>query len=965
MGNSKSKKVQKEPDKFFERARWKEQRNEEKKKRNANPVNKRTAVKDPPVSPTAALNGPTLGNSPLPASSHVRSYDEEALDRMRYQLNHDSDAFLLNNILLSVQFLENYEREVQAIKSNPISERQHIMDEAMVRRHKHVFFGDRLQECVQDYVCYTKNRDHLEPLAPPRLYIIYDNVEASEPGDTSDYCAVLDAPFYKLGIEDSKEPGYVKLKKLEVLESSLSKEADSINTKNIPSDDSIYTDSEKESNASDTMPYPRKVRELKEKMQVRLNTELDIANGSPFSDEDLNNKISRKSLLTSTNLEQQQSEVNKSINLTIQESKARKSILKNANDSKSNTENHIAAFENLQIFDDTETSGYRSNSSRQTESSETESDYGYSTITDLTTPKKVELSLRSKDSASTGVLPDECWLTINEKTFDWSDDDEEEEVETASKISLNRNLYETHHYLNSVAFMNNFVDNFIISLGSGLGFPQDSINNALTQGASVYCSSLRNGLKTCYEIYPALLAAWPNAANQWIIRERKIIQNPRTNFSYQWPTKYMVSKALGFGCLLVPVGFRPKRGLNPDQKLQWRVIFPAAERYLESCLAHSHMRCYLFMLTLHKAFMENETSKIGVDASHIKNHLFWQCEDNYAKWPEDRLGETLRLFLRSFYTHFGRSRLPNYFIENCNEFKSVPKPLLLKVQRKLADILEAPVMHLLYALNKIKYIKKDFYPAFDCQRLYHILTCKNPLRIINPQLPLNMNPSSYSSDSEDENIQNIWDKAKIHDKHYQWKKERQRQIKERRRANLVNKKSGKVSGKENVHTEINKTIILPTKMETERRRLVFEFFIPHFIAMARSSEKFDAIRQAVIYLEQARRLCILLRGEPAGEATANEYIHVIRDKLADCQRKLANQVGYKVSVREKRNHERSVHSNVMRKHRPKYEHIINQDSPTYNSGIAPFTFVDIHVDSSANQDVKSFVEIEGLEESKL
>ncbi|XP_050664292.1 uncharacterized protein LOC126964972 [Leptidea sinapis] len=955
MGNTKSKKAQKEPDRFFERERWKEQRKEEKKKKHANPVNKRTAVKEPPINPAAAMSGPTLRASPLPPPSLVRSYDEEALDRMRHQLNHDSDAFLLNNILLSVQFFENYERELQTVKDNPITKRQHTMDAAMVQRHKHVFFADRLQECVQECVGYQRQRDLLEPLAAPRLFIIYDNVEASEPGDTSDYCAVLDAPFYKLRVEDCKEPGYIKLKKLEVLESAHHKDIDVSNTH---SDDSIYTDSEKESNASDDSLYVGDTGEL----TCRPNAKGKIPNDKI---ENRSRYLNLNSISTelSVNINSETHSCSTSVEHSLDRSrtKPRKSILKKSTNDIKNERNKSS--ENIHIADDTETSGYRSNSSRQTESSETESDYGYSTITEVTTPKKIELSYQSKDSASSGVLPDECWITMNEKTFNWSDD-EEEENDASSNLSISKNLYESHQYLNSVSFMNNFVDNFIISLGSGLGFQQDVIKNALTQGASVYCDNLRNGSKTSYEVYPALLAAWPNAANQWIIRERKIIQNPRTNFSYQWPTKHMVNKAIGFGCLLIPVGFRPKRGLNPDQKLQWRIIFPAAERYLESCLAHSHMRCYLFALALHKTFIENETSKIGIDASHIKNHLFWECEDNYAKWPEDRLGETLRLFLRRFYVYFGQSRFPNYFIENCNEFKCIPKPLLLKVQRKLADILEAPVMHVLYAIEKLKYIKKDFYPTFDCRKLYEILTCKNPLRIINPHLPIISTNCDESSDSdEDEHINNIWDKAKATDKQYQWKKERQRQIKERRKANLNNKKTGKNTGKE--HIEMNKNIIIPTKMETERRRLVLELFIPHFIAMARSSEKFGTIRQAVIYLEQAKRLCILLSEEPAGDVTAHEYLDVIRDKLADCQRMLAKQVGYKVSVRDKLSHDRITDSNVIRKHRPKYEHIMSQDSPTESIGIAPFTFVDVHSDNTKKSNVKSYFDIVETEESKL
>lgn len=108
MGNAKSKKGQKEPDKFFERERWKEQKREEKRKKIVNHANRRAATKDAPVPPAVLAVPP--GPSPAPTPAHIRSYDEEALTRMRWQLQNDSDAFILNNILLSVQFFENYER---------------------------------------------------------------------------------------------------------------------------------------------------------------------------------------------------------------------------------------------------------------------------------------------------------------------------------------------------------------------------------------------------------------------------------------------------------------------------------------------------------------------------------------------------------------------------------------------------------------------------------------------------------------------------------------------------------------------------------------------------------------------------------------------------------------------------------------------------------------------------------------
>ncbi|XP_063378074.1 uncharacterized protein LOC134665156 [Cydia fagiglandana] len=999
MGNSKSvKKSQKEPDKFFEREKWREQKREERRKKNANPGNRRFATKEGPVPTTMQLaSAPraSTGHAPGPAPAHVRSYDDEALDHMRYQLQNDSEAFLLNNILLSVQFFENFEREMYQIKNNPMSEREHGIDEAMVRHHKHVFFADRLQECVQEHVYYRKQRGHREPLLAPRLYVIYDNIEAREPGDTSDYSAVLDAPFYKLRVEDCREPGYVKLKKLEVLESCLSKEAQEEEHRDsfMNSDDSLYTDSEKESNGSDDAPSVGKGEELLQKLKNKIeskNASTFIIPNAKINQHIVNDTGRRRSgpikpITSSGNISNM-----KAIKLTTQslleevetenifkaenkdketnEIKGRKSILKTSR-SLSGPVKDIKGIGNPirldnTIAEDTETSGYRSTSSSRQEY-ENDSDYGYATIKESTTPKKVEITSQSNYALSSGVVPDECWTSVQIRSFEnWSEDEDEEIDDADSKLSPCRNLFETHHYLKSTSFMANFVDNFMIKLGSSLGLTPDSVNNAMTQGASIYCDMIKNGVKMSYEVFPALFTSWPNAANRWIIRERRRVINPRTNFAYQWPSKNVVNKAINFGCLLVPVGFRPKRGLNPDQKLQWRVTFPAAERYLESCLAHAHLRCYLFALVLHKTFMENQTSKIGIDANHLKNHLFWQCEDNYARWPEDRLGETFKLFIETFYSNFTQGRFPNYFIDHCNDFKSIPNPLLREVQRQLFDIKESPVMHMLYALEKVKYTKKEFYPKFNCLKLYEILTCRNPLRILNPNLNMPVSNRRTSTDTEDE-----WENrgmGKMYDKNYLWNKERHRQIQDTKRKGQLYSKKHKTDGKsEKPEILIDKNRILPKKMETERRRLVFEFFIPHFIAMARSSETFGDIRQALIYLEQAQRLCMLLMEEPAGEITANGYLDVIRDKLTDCQRKLVNQVGYRLTPRSEKQVNRKANSHVhpIRKPRHRFEHIINQDSPTDSAGIPAFTFADIEYTGKSS--ALNLTETYDDEESKL
>lgn len=590
----------------------------------------------------------------------------------------------------------------------------------------------------------------------------------------------------------------------------MTKDADTSTSERKISGDSVYSESGKESIESDDYPSTETGEDLLQKLgskminsrnvkgyikskNVKLNTEAVELSGRRRSGpvRQLNSQVSKSHISNINTFNKENTaflEENEKDNIKMVESrdisvdldiKPRKSILK-SNRRLSGTSKELKTKIKINTdstaAEDTETSGYRSTTSSKL--SETESDYGYSTITESTTPRRVTLNATSKLSSTSAVLPDQCWYSVQKKAIKYDSDDEDAETDDSESP-----LYETYHYLSSIQFMDHFTDNFM-DIGMGLGMTREAIANALTQGASIYCDTLKNGNKVGCEIFPAFIAAWPNAANQWIIRERKINQNPRTNLMYQWPTKHMVNKAIGFGCLLVPVGFRPKRGINANQTMQWRITFPAAERYLESYLAHSHIRCYLFALTLHKAFMENRKAKMGIDASHLKNHLFWQCEDNYVRWPEDRLGEALRIYLQSFFAHFGHAKFPNYFIDNCNDFKSVPKPELAKHRKQLHDILEAPVMHLLYALDKIKYTKKEFYPVFKCKQLYNILTCKNPLRIINPnipQLPVNHQDSSES----EEDATNMHDKNK--DKQYLWGRKMQHRLVQKRATNAKQK----------------------------------------------------------------------------------------------------------------------------------------------------------------------------------
>lgn len=105
MGNSKSKKAyDKQGKNAFDRQRYHDYVATQK----ANPDYKRHGVKDLPSATTSSITPASKPSAAPPAN--LRSFDEDAIERIRHQLHNDSDAFLLNNILLSVQFFEHYER---------------------------------------------------------------------------------------------------------------------------------------------------------------------------------------------------------------------------------------------------------------------------------------------------------------------------------------------------------------------------------------------------------------------------------------------------------------------------------------------------------------------------------------------------------------------------------------------------------------------------------------------------------------------------------------------------------------------------------------------------------------------------------------------------------------------------------------------------------------------------------------
>lgn len=327
-------------------------------------------------------------------------------------------------------------------------------------------------------------------------------------------------------------------------------------------------------------------------------------------------------------------------------------------------------------------------------------------------------------------------------------------------------------YTSSEVFMNYFVDFFVDQLAEPLGFKPEDLNHV--EESIIYCDKVieshtpRLRRIESYEISPTIKLQWPEYAQEWLVRRRST-----------WPDYNDVIKVKDFGCYVVPEDSLPrKRSLLPKeswhqgtkkniyQEIEWQLTFPAAERYLETCMTRSQVQVYLIALMLHKTFLRPVLDTMyGLTISHIRNKLFWLIEENDqpSKWPDNRTGECLIKLLKSLYRCISQNEptLPDYFLRDKNVFNKVPADYLLHSQKQLKRIIENPIMYVFHAMENIKHSDK-FFPRLNFMKLFTILTVKPWLTMANPTLDMYFSPLRI--DESREEIYNksggFWDRAR-------------------------------------------------------------------------------------------------------------------------------------------------------------------------------------------------------------
>lgn len=369
---------------------------------------------------------------------------------------------------------------------------------------------------------------------------------------------------------------------------------------------------------------------------------------------------------------------------------------------------------NSGVFDGPSTS----NGIRSTDSSDS---YDYVTITNTKTPQPIHIDMKKLTRVSNS-LSNKCFTTVMVKNLHLSENDPDDEEDNDTEPPPV--LFHPVTYIDSHGFMEHFKNNvFPNSLSQALGLDMETVKSATAIPGLIFCDSYDNDNVTQRHIIPSVSIQWPAAlAFEWAIREdRPTIIDPKTAFRYKWPTDGMIQEIKRLHCVVVPKGCILKRGENKESNLEWEVAFPKAEKFIETKMSHAQMRSYLFLLALHKTFIEPITTNHGLLPEHIRTHMYWECEANYRNWPENRLGTKLMLVLKNLYDKLGKRRMSDYFIRGKNVFENIPGKYLLPAQKLIFEIRESPVMFFIVALRNLRYTSGRFYPTLDFKELLDIL----------------------------------------------------------------------------------------------------------------------------------------------------------------------------------------------------------------------------------------------------
>lgn len=795
------------------------------------------------------------------AAANEDEYEDVELMRLRKMIQNNPESFVLNNLMMCVQFFKNYEEEIEEMKGKLVSPLESELNKRLPPQ-KHVLLPDVLQERVEKNVKFTSARQTLrpttEPLQPVRMFTVYDNVEIMEQDSMSHYSSMDDSIMYNIMMQTTQHEGYIQLQLIAENENEFYSDDDSVYcmrpslkafkrqtfARSLPN--LLIEEDEDEEETS----YEKKLAVGRSSRNLRDPVDTDYENGSILYGKRPN---SAKNSSVSSRGEPARSEQRRRYD---KPSPSRTKLQGSLN--QNNTSSLSSGYRSDNYAMDSDSS-YPSQKSRLGQSS---TDEGI-----------------DEDWIRNAVLPNACFKRVTFAADGKPYDPQEEKRQLANskqrrlKEAMKRHNYDLF-YASSTEFMLHFTRMFAFRLADCLGFDKESVDDIRREGCVIHCDkvmvskTMKQTRVEQYEIMPAVWMQWPACAQEWLDRSRNT-----------WPDPNDIEKIKLSGCYVVPEGFAPKKGdrNNLGQDLEWQLTFPAADRYLETCMTHTQVQVYLIALMLHKTFVRPVLDAMyGLTTAHIRHMLFWLIEehDNPTKWSATRSGDCLITLLKSLYHGMSQFEpsLKDYFVRGRNLFQRIPCEHLLYTQKQLKRITENPVMYVFHAMENIRYTE-NFYPRLNFAKLLNILT-GDTLTVMNPALAWQIataapNPSyrpAAATEDEDKYSRTEF-----------WKSVKNQNVK--RAGRVVTNRT--LISPQKAADSIIEISIRCAELEGPRLFALLDFFIQHFIQIADRCNEYGACRMKALYLDHADRLSVLLFEEPRYREHARSHrdkINVLRKK---------------------------------------------------------------------------------------
>ncbi|XP_012227936.1 uncharacterized protein [Linepithema humile] len=777
----------------------------------------------------------------------VDEYEDIELMLLKKAIEQEPESFILNNLMMCIQFFENYEEDISQIKET-LKRGSKLSDEAELNKvmppQKSILLPHVLQNCIARNIDFTSKRQTgdliIEPLQPVRIYIAHDNIEITEQDYLSEYSSLNNEVTYNMMVQESDNPGYVRLRRLDETPYRKNLDKKDIGSSSIADDEEIYEDGESIYDLNrnpNTTPSHQIKRNSRQSSAILSIRSLPNLHDDQVSLSHENIYIGKARSNYSVKIESDRN--NDHTSLGVQPGSV-KSARQKGRGPPSIT-----------------SSGY-------------DSDCGYPTVTATRNREKTSVHAPTK-IYSNAMIPSECFkkVRINNEGKIYSMREERWQAQNSKqhRLMMAARQYDCEvFYTSSETFMNYFVDLFVDQLAEPLGFKPEDLNHV--QDSIIHCDKVINThipsqyRIDSYEVTPTIWLQWPKYAEEWLDRARST-----------WPHDDDIGRVRAGGCFVVPENSLSKKMNAPprgsrqpgvrksiDQKIEWQLAFPAAERYLETCMTRSQMQVYLIALMLHKMFLRPVLDTMyGLTTAHIRHKMFWLIEkyDTNWKWPDNRTGQRLIHLLNTLYHCISQNEpiLPDYFVRSKNMFQKVPRDYLLYSQKQLKRIIENPVMYVFYALENIQY-SEQFFPKLNFSELFKILTVRPCLPLVNPALDpymLRTTEQPYRDEIYDSANGGICDRNRKKNSRYTY--------------------------------GVNKTLITPRKatdsiveisercaeLKGPRLAALLDFFVNHFIKMAECCHRYRAYEQKKVYLDQADRLSTILSDYSRHKEDAKAY----------------------------------------------------------------------------------------------